>query len=79
MGNITVYKWKIYNVEIKNLFTSVLNARLNKFIEKNILEENQAGLRNGYSTTDHVFVLHSLIEIIAIKIILLFYRLKSSI
>ena len=46
------------------LFTSVLNAWLNKFIEQeHILEENQAGFRKGYSTTDHVFVLHSLIEI----------------
>lgn len=46
------------------LFTSVLNARLNKFIEQeHILEENQAGFRKGYSTTDHVFVLHSRIEI----------------
>ena len=46
------------------LFTSVLNARLNKFIEQDhILEENPAGFRKGYLTTDHVFVLHSLIEI----------------
>ena len=47
------------------LFTSVLNARLSKFIEQDhILEENPAGFRKGYLTTEHVFVLHSLIEII---------------
>ena len=47
------------------LFTSVLNSRLNKFLnEHNILEENQAGFRSGYSTTGHIFVLHALLEIL---------------
>ena len=42
------------------LFTSILNARLNKFLDAHtILEENQAGLRAGYSTMDHIFVLHA--------------------
>ena len=46
------------------LFTSILNARLNKFLDAhNILEENQAGFRAGYSTMDHIFVLHALTEI----------------
>ena len=46
-------------------FTSVLNAMLHQFLEiYNILEENQAGFWAGYSTTDHVFVLHSFIELI---------------
>ena len=30
----------------------------------NILEENQAGSRKGYSTSDHVFALHALIELL---------------
>ena len=39
------------------LFTSILNDRLNKFLEAhNILEENQAGFRAGHSTMDHTFV-----------------------
>ncbi|MCG7875153.1 MAG: reverse transcriptase family protein [Candidatus Thiodiazotropha endolucinida] len=50
------------------LFTSILNARLHKFLElNNILEENQAGFRTGYTTTDHIFVLHSLIELLKVK------------
>ena len=47
------------------LFTAFLNARLNRFVEDyEILEENQAGFRKGYATSDHIFVLHSLIEIL---------------
>ena len=47
------------------LFTSILNQRLNTFLElNNILEENQAGFRKGYSCADHIFTLHALIEII---------------
>ena len=50
------------------LFTAVLNLRLNKFLDHhNIPEENQAGFRPGYSTSDHIFVLHALIEILKSK------------
>ena len=46
------------------LFTSILNSRLTKFLDENILlNENQAGFRKDYSTSDHIFVLNSLIEI----------------
>ena len=46
------------------LFTSMLNNRLTEFLDKNdSLSENQAGFRKGYGTTDHIFVLNSLIEI----------------
>ena len=45
------------------VFTSVLNERLTAFLEDNeMLLENQAGFRKHHSTTDHIFVLHSLIE-----------------
>ena len=50
------------------VFTSVLNSRLHKFLEHhNILDENHAGFRPGYSTTDNIFVLHVLIEILKSK------------
>lgn len=50
------------------LFTSVLNDRLTKFLNNNeILQENQAGFRKGYETTDHIFVLNSLLEILKSK------------
>lgn len=46
------------------LFTSTLNERLTRFLENsNILNENQAGLRKEYVCTDHIFILHSLTEI----------------
>ena len=46
------------------LFTAVLNQRLSKYLDENeTVNENQAGFRKGYSVTDHIFVLYSLIEI----------------
>ena len=50
------------------LFTAILNFRLNIFLQfYDILEENQAGFRAGYSTTDHIFTLHALTEILKMK------------
>lgn len=55
------------------LFTAVLNSRLYEFLNfHDILEENQAGFRAGYSTTDHIFVLHALTEILKSKRLKLF-------
>ncbi|MEW8548382.1 MAG: reverse transcriptase family protein, partial [Candidatus Thiodiazotropha sp.] len=50
------------------LFTAILNTRLTKFtdIEK-LIPENQAGFRKDYCTSDHIFVLSSLIEILKSK------------
>ena len=51
----------------------MLNSRLHKFLEHhNILDVNQAGFSPGYSTTDHIFVLHALIEILKSKKVKLF-------
>ena len=50
------------------LFTSVLNARLMHYLESNnILQQNQAGFRKGYSCHDHIFTLHSIIDILRQK------------
>lgn len=47
------------------LFTSILNDRLNTFLEDALLlSENQAGFRKQYSTLDHIFSLNAIIEII---------------
>ena len=48
---------------IGKLFTACLNERLSSYLESaGIMGEEQAGFREGYSTLDHIFVLHSLIE-----------------
>ena len=50
------------------LFTSVLNARLNKYAnEVNLLNENQAGFRKSYSTLEHIFLLSNTIGILVKK------------
>jgi hypothetical protein len=44
------------------LFTSLLNERLNKYLNDNhVLNENQAGFRKHYSTNYHVFLLKCII------------------
>jgi len=45
------------------LFTSCLNSRLSIYIDEHILGREQAGFREGYSTIDHVFILHIIIEL----------------
>ena len=45
-------------------FTACLNSRIADYLEKsNILGNEQAGFREGFSTTDHIFALHSIINI----------------
>ena len=50
------------------LFTAVLNDRLSNYLDENlILNENQAGFRKHYSTSDHIFALHSIFELLRLK------------
>ena len=42
--------------------------RFNDFIKSyELLNENQAWFRAGYSTTDHIFSLHALIDLLKLK------------
>lgn len=46
------------------LFTSILNNRLCSYCDdNNIINLNQAGFRKGFRTTDHVFVLKGLLDL----------------
>ena len=46
------------------LFTGILNERLCKFSDTcNLIKENQAAFRKGYSTLDHIFLVKSLVDI----------------
>lgn len=45
------------------VFTSILNKRLTDYVESNdILHNNQAGFRKGFSTSDNLFILHQIIQ-----------------
>ena len=45
------------------LYSYILNKRLTQWIEDNkMLNEAQAGFRQGYSTIDHVFTLLALVQ-----------------
>eukprot|EP00745_Piridium_sociabile_P018415 TRINITY_DN27645_c0_g1_i5.p2 TRINITY_DN27645_c0_g1~~TRINITY_DN27645_c0_g1_i5.p2 ORF type:complete len:200 (+),score=0.63 TRINITY_DN27645_c0_g1_i5:33-632(+) len=54
----------IYLLSIASkVFASILNKRLCKWAEKeNKISKEQAGFRTGYSTTDHIFTLISMIR-----------------
>jgi exonuclease III len=47
------------------LFTALLNERLTCYLDNTgLLGEEQAGFRPGYSTTDHIFTLNSILELL---------------
>ena len=48
---------------VGKLFTSILNNRLNDWVENyNVYIEAQADFRKGMGTTDNIFILHGLIS-----------------
>ena len=50
------------------LFTSVVNNRLIEFFDKqSVVGPEQAGFRSGYSTMDHLFTLHCIIDLFLSK------------
>ena len=53
---------------IGKVFTSILNNRLNKYLEENeILKETQNSLRKEYSIIDNIMVLYSILNILKVK------------
>ena len=45
------------------IFSNIIYARLYKWAEKfNKIDESQAGFRNGYSTSDNIFILQSMVQ-----------------
>ena len=49
---------------LSKIFPSCINSRLSFYLEENnLLGENQAGFRSGYSTLNHIFTLHLIIEL----------------
>ena len=47
------------------LFTSIINTRLQMFVENNdIINDFQTGFRSGFSTVDNMFILQTLIQIL---------------
>lgn len=55
---------------ISKLFILILNNRLNAYLEEQY--ENEAGFRRDYSTTDHIFSLHCIIDLHVLS----FYKKK---
>ena len=46
-------------------FTAMLNNRIQTFAERyDLINESQSGFRKGCSTTDNIFILHNLIELV---------------
>ncbi len=57
------YRGIAINSCLGKLFTKILQARLLNYVEQNDkLSENQAGFRPGRSTSDHLFVIKSLVN-----------------
>ncbi len=67
---------------VGKLLTSILNDRLTKFSDTmNVISENQAGCRQGYSTLDLIFLLKSVIDLFGWKkrrIFCLFVNYKTA-
>ena len=57
------YRGLTINSTLSKVFISILNSRLEKYVENhNILTNKQIGFRKGTRTSDHLFTLRTLIE-----------------
>ena len=49
---------------LRENFTLIINERLTKYLDKNnIIYNSQIGFRKGYRTSDHIFVLKTLVDL----------------
>ena len=63
IDNVNMYRGVALLCHTGKILTRILCKRLNKFTqERNILREEQAGFRSGYSTVDNCFILDSLVN-----------------
>ena len=50
------------------VFTSIINNRLASYADQvKLISESQSGFRNMHSTTDNIFILHSLVKLYLTK------------
>ena len=57
------YRGITLNSSLGKLFYQILNNRVVEYLEDNyLLSKEQAGLRKGFSTTDHIFALRKIID-----------------
>ena len=58
------YRGIIFLSCFSKIFSSCINSRLSFYLEENnLLGENQAGFRPRYSTLNHIFTFHFIIEL----------------
>ena len=57
------YRGITLNSSLGKLFCAILHQRLALFCDKNnIIAKEQAGFRKGYRTTDHIFILKTIVK-----------------
>ena len=63
ISNPDNYRGITINSCLSKLFSQLMNERLTKYINQNdLIQPNQIGFKKDYRTSDHVFVMKSLID-----------------
>ena len=63
IGNPDNYRGITINSCLSKLFNQLMNDRLTRYMDENdLIQCNQIGFRKGYRTSDHVFVMKTLID-----------------
>ena len=62
------YRWISLVSCFSKVFTSIINNRLASYADQvQLISESQSGFRNMHSTTDNIFILHSLVKLYLTK------------